>query len=407
MTGTALGQIIALAFSVIVSRLYSPEDFATLEHFAMLLGILGVVAAGRYEAAIMLPKDHQDAYQLLRLVFRVAFWFSVAIAVLTLVFANPISIALGNPQMPSVLWLTGPVVFLFAVTTGLQYWFGRLKTYRTVATSKTLFSLISEPLKVGFSKLIQGGIGLSAAVSAGHAVSAGYAWWKFKRSNEARTLVFDKKRMREVALEYKDYPRFSAPGTLLNRLSQWSHIALFGALYGEPGLIVIGFMGLARRVVLGPLSMIANSFSQVYFQRITEIDDNELKGYYVRSLRQFLLLGFAMIAVVWLLPDKTMAVIFGQEWYESLEYLRILVFWFAANFTASSLSFIMHRIRRQKQILLLDALHFALILIALLAAWFAGLDAKSAIAVFVAAKVIYFIFNVLITLRFLSALKNE
>ncbi|MBI1265874.1 MAG: oligosaccharide flippase family protein [Cryomorphaceae bacterium] len=402
MTGTALGQLIALAFSVVVSRLYSPTEFATLEQFAMILGVLGVIAGARYEAAIMLPKSNTDARHLLALVMRIGFWFSLALTVVCFLAEDLIVSWLGNEGLKGLTWLIGPSVFFFIVTTGLGYWFSRQKQYKPVATGKTLFSVVSEPFKVLFAKFKLGGAGLVWSVGIAHFVAATYSWWRFTTITPEKFKGIDKKLMRSLAREYKDYPRYSMFGTLLNRLSQWSHIAIFGYLYGPAGLVSIGFLGLSRRIIMAPLSMLATSFSQVYFQRITEIDDADLKAYYLKSLWRFTLIGLAMIVFIWILPDNSMALVFGSEWYDVMQYLRILVFWFAANFTASALSFILHRIHRQKLIFQLDALHFVLILVALYAAWWSGLEPLEAMVVFVAAKVVYFIFNVLITLRFLS-----
>lgn len=402
MTGTAIGQLIAIAFSVVVSRLYSPTEFAALEQFAMILGILGVVAGARYEAAIMLPKSNNDARHLLALVVRIGFWFSLALTIIAFLLEDTIIRWLGNEGLAGLTWLIGPGVFFFLITTALSYWFSRQKQYKPVATSKTLFSVVSEPSKIILAKMNFGVGGLIWSVCGGHLFSALYSWWRFRSLTHERLNDIDKKLMGSLAREYKDYPKYSMFGTLLNRLSQWLHIALFGYLYGAPGLVAIGFLGLSRRIIMAPLSMLATSFSQVYFQRITEIDDSELKSYYLRSIGRFSLIGLAMIIFIWLLPDNSMAIVFGDEWYDVMSYLRILVFWFAANFTASALSYILHRIRRQKLIFQLDALHFVLILAALTGAWYAGLEPIDAMVVFVVAKVVYFVFNVLITLRFLS-----
>lgn len=402
MTGTALGQLIALAFSVVVSRLYSPTEFATLEQFAMILGVLGVIAGARYEAAIMLPKSNTDARHLLALVLRIGFWFSIVLTAVCFLLEDLIISWLGNEGLSGLTWLIGPSVFFFIVPTALGYWFSRQKQYKPVATGKTLFSVISEPFKVIFAKFKFGASGLVWSVSAAQFVSAIYSWRRFAFLTPEKLKGIDRERMRSLAIEYKDYPKYSMFGTLLNRLSQWLHIAMFGYLYGAAGLVSIGFLGLSRRIIMAPLSMLATSFSQVYFQRITEIEDADLKPYYLKSLGRFALIGLTMIAFIWILPDNSMAFVFGNEWYDVMQYLRILVFWFAANFTASALSFILHRIRRQKLIFQLDALHFILILIALYGAWWSGLEPLEAMVVFVAAKVVYFIFNVLVTLRFLS-----
>ncbi len=56
VTGTAFGQLIVLAASPLVTRLYTPADFGVLGVFSAFLGILGIAVTLRYELAIPLPR---------------------------------------------------------------------------------------------------------------------------------------------------------------------------------------------------------------------------------------------------------------------------------------------------------------------------------------------------------------
>ena len=56
-----LDQLIPILASVLLTRLYSPNDFAVLAYFLTITGIISVIAGGRYEVAIMLPKENVKA----------------------------------------------------------------------------------------------------------------------------------------------------------------------------------------------------------------------------------------------------------------------------------------------------------------------------------------------------------
>lgn len=403
MTGTALGQVIALVLSLVVTRFYTPEMFASLEHFAMILGILGVVAGGKYEPAIMLPEKSTSALNVFALSLRIGLVVSLVAFVITLFFNHQIANALGNPELANVLFLVGPATFLFVFTTGCTYWFGRKKKYKPVASSKTLFSAVSEPSKIGFGAIGFKPGGLVWGVFLGHVFTAFYLWIAFVKDMKKGFSGVTKTGIRSVAEKYKDYPKFSIAGSLLNRTAQWLHIALFGILYEEKGLIAVGVLGLCRRILMTPLNVLSTSFSQVYFQRITELKDNQvLRTYYIRSLLRFALIGAVMIGAVWMIPEGIMTFVFGEGWEPVLPFLRILVFWFAANFTVSSLGFILHRVQKQRAMLKLDAVHFILVLVALLGAYQLGMDELGALRAFVLAKVIYFAINIIVTLQLLK-----
>lgn len=61
MTGTTIAQAIPIANTPILTRLYTLADFGLLALFVAVTSILGSIANGRYEMAIMLPKKDEDA----------------------------------------------------------------------------------------------------------------------------------------------------------------------------------------------------------------------------------------------------------------------------------------------------------------------------------------------------------
>ena len=69
MTGTSLAQAIPIIISPILTRIYTPEDFGLLALFLSITNIIGSVANGRYELAIMLPKEDEDAINIAALGF--------------------------------------------------------------------------------------------------------------------------------------------------------------------------------------------------------------------------------------------------------------------------------------------------------------------------------------------------
>ncbi|MGB0423045.1 MAG: lipopolysaccharide biosynthesis protein [Flavobacteriales bacterium] len=393
--GTASGQAIALGLSFIVTRIYDPSMFATLEQFAMILGVLGAVAGGKYELTIMLADKKETAFRLLRSTIHISLLVAVITSVLGLLFKSQVAHLLGNSKIENLLWLIGPALFCFVVTTALGYWFGRHKRFGPAATSKTLFSSVSEPLKIGFGKLNLIPSGLLYGVTLGHLFSSVFMWFKLDK-NEQKGLL--KKNPSKAHLkEFSNYPKLILPGSLLNRLAQWLHIALFGLLYGEIGLVAVGILGLCRRVLMQPLNIFSNSFAQVYYQKLTEKSGGQLKGFYMKMLGMFSAVSLFMIALIWILPDNTMSFFFGEEWLKVMEYLRILIFWFATNFTVGSLGFVLHRIQAQKKLLVLDACHLFFVLFAMLLAYILEFDIKGALIAFVVAKVLYLIVNVLTT----------
>src|SRR5699024_8009724 len=66
-SGTAAAQIIAMALSPIITRLYGPEAYGLMGTFMAIVSIVAPIAALTYPIAIVLPKSDQDAKGIIRL----------------------------------------------------------------------------------------------------------------------------------------------------------------------------------------------------------------------------------------------------------------------------------------------------------------------------------------------------
>lgn len=74
MTGTTIAQAIPIAISPILTRIYTPEDFGVFALYMAIASIVAVVATGRYEMAIMLPKKDSDAINIVALSILISFF---------------------------------------------------------------------------------------------------------------------------------------------------------------------------------------------------------------------------------------------------------------------------------------------------------------------------------------------
>lgn len=397
MSGAVIAQALGLILSFVLTRYYTPEEFGTLEQFAMVLGVLGVLVTGKYEFAILLPKEKLRSDALARLAIRICLISSGAIGLLFIIFRSNIANYYHNDDWNYVSWFVGITLLGFGLSSILSYRLNRFEKYKAMSVSKALFSFVSEPSKLILAFFEVGSLGLVMSVVGGHAITTFYL---IKNNKGILQLRKHLKIQNEVAREFRAYPTYNLAGSLLNRLAQWAHIALFSYFFG---LAAIGYLGLCRRVAMLPLTLFSSSFSQVYYKRITSIENaSELKQNYLSNLKRLALLGFAMILIVWIVPDNTMTILFGDDWASVLDYLRVLIFWFVANFTVSAVSFVNHRIRAQKMMFFLDLFHLVLVIIAIFIAWKSDFQELDSIKALVLAKVIYYLIHILATLRALN-----
>ena len=400
MIGTVAGQALVFLLSPVVFRLFTPEDITSLEQVTMMITVLSVVVTGKYEFAIMHPREKSDAIHLVALTILVSLGVSLFFLLISLFFSDLIATEYGNPKLSSYLWTVPVALFFTGVFNAFNYWFSRTKEYKVAAKSKLYSAVAAEPLKIGFGYLSWGTAGLMFANTLGTFISALQAYLVFVKSQPKQLIQVSKKRMKELAILHKDYPLFSIWGSVLNRIAQWAHVGIFTAYFG---LVGVGLMALSRRVLFAPLNVLSNSYSQVFFQRISEIEDaKELRGLYYKSLFRFLLFSAAMVIFIQALPDGTTAFLFGEPWRNAIHYLKVLSFWFALNFVTSNLATITYRIQMQRAGFFLDAFHFVLVMASVYYAHWSGMNEWQATKVLVGAKVMYFTVNILVVALFLE-----
>jgi hypothetical protein len=103
--GTALSQGLIVLASPLLTRLYSPASFGAFTVFVSLLSVLSCVATLRYELAIPLPKDDDEALTTCILSGAVTLFYTAATAVPLLFFSTAIAELAGVPEIAPYLWL--------------------------------------------------------------------------------------------------------------------------------------------------------------------------------------------------------------------------------------------------------------------------------------------------------------
>ncbi|HIB85036.1 MAG TPA: translocase, partial [Chromatiaceae bacterium] len=140
MTGTTLAQAIPIAISPILTRLYTPEDFGVLALYMAVTALVSAIATGRYELAIMLPKNDVDAANIVALTITVTSMISLVTLSVVMIYNTEITLLLGNPEISNWLYIVPLTVFLTGVYQSLNYWSNRKKHYKRLSTSRVLQS---------------------------------------------------------------------------------------------------------------------------------------------------------------------------------------------------------------------------------------------------------------------------
>ncbi|HDI3213719.1 TPA: oligosaccharide flippase family protein, partial [Vibrio cholerae] len=270
MTGTGIAQAIPIAIIPILTRMFSPEDFGLLALYAACVSILGVVATGRYEIAIMLPKDDEDARLLLQLSMLVALFFSFLISIPISIWNAQIARFLGNEDIAVWLYLVPVSVLFTGIYQALTYWNNRQKKFINTAVSR-----VNQSLFQGFAQTSLGFLQVSGGLICGQFVGiVSGSIYLLKKDRNYKSLIRKSKinSIQKQGIKYHKFPTYGVWGALCDAGAVQMPVILLTKFYSNS---VTGMFSLTFRVLNMPTSIISSAIAQVLFQKVVEISQTE------------------------------------------------------------------------------------------------------------------------------------
>lgn len=336
MTGTGIAQAIPIAIIPILTRIFSPEDFGLLALYAACVSILGVVATGRYEIAIMLPKDDEDARLLLQLSMLVALFFSFLISIPISIWNAQIARFLGNEDIAVWLYLIPVSVLFTGIYQALTYWNNRQKKFINTAVSR-----VNQSLFQGFAQTSLGFLQVSGGLICGQFVGiVSGSIYLLKKDRNYKSLIRKSKinSIQKQGIKYHKFPTYGVWGALCDAGAVQMPVILLTKFYSNS---VTGMFSLTFRVLNMPTSIISSAIAQVLFQKVVEISQTEPEKLNIYIIKMFLLLFiiyFPAVPVLFIWGESLFSIIFGNEWSQAGVYAGYLVIAVAVRFAVSPLS---------------------------------------------------------------------
>ena len=348
MTGTAIAQAIPVLISPILSRLYTPEDFGVLGLFMSIAAVLGVIATGRYELAIMLPEKKRDAYNLLALSLFLTLVVSVFTLILVLIFKKTVTLFFDEPGIEPWLYLLPVVVLFVGIFQAFNYWSTRQKTFKRNAVGRVSQSTIMSATNVGMGIAKAGSSGMILGYILGQFVGAlVLAWQTLTHLKEFRKEI-TRKEIIENAKKYKSFIRINTPHAFIDSLQNNGIIYLIMYFFSK---MILGSYFFAFRVLKAPVGLIGNAIYQVFYQKATEAlkERREIQTLVKRIYRNLFLIGFPVFLLLFIFAQPVFTFVFGEKWEISGEIAQILMPWLFLNFMVSPVSCIAIIMNKQRE----------------------------------------------------------
>ena len=350
-TGTAVAQAVPVFVAPVLTRIYSPKDFGLLLLFTSLVAVGSVIACARYELAIVLPDDEDDAAALFALSVAIAGVVSSILLICFAISPRRLAVFLGNPAIEYWLFLVPVVIFLSASFGALTYVTTRDQAFGLLARAKVLQAVAGNGSQLGLGQILPGPSGLLV----GNAISSSAAIRSLVRNGRARgsLRMTSAARIRRVAVRYADFPKYSLASGLAQSLSLLIISILVARYYSADAL---GQYSLALRVFAIPTTLVAGSVGHVFFQRASQEFQKSatIAPVFRKTFRVLAIISAVSSGLLFLILPSLFDFAFGSAWREAGELARSLLPGFALQFIVAPLTFSMIVLGRVRLGLLVD-----------------------------------------------------
>ncbi len=320
-----VSQIIPFITSPLLGRIYSPELFSVLALFLSTVNILDVFATLKYDLAIVVADNENDAAATLWLCIIINSLLSMLILA-----ATPFVILLFPGfvgDQSGWLFLVPLSVLFTSLFTALSYYNLRLDRYKRITQANIVRSVTAAVLQVGLGLLGFGAYGLMLGQVTAYLVACILLLYDARRYLPRPSLSL----IKAAAKRHRKFPLFTLPGTLANTLS-YNLVSYFLNGFFVPAQL--GYYTLVNQVLNTPLTVISGAVGNVFLKK--SADDATAKSLSVKTFdaitRALFCLSVPIFAVLFLFATPILRIFLGEQWAAAGDMVRALIPMFFVRF---------------------------------------------------------------------------
>lgn len=361
--GNVLSQIIIIATSPLLTRLYTPDQIGVLTAFTSIMFLLLVCVSLRFETAIPIPRQSAAAVNLLALSIVISIFISAIYLCIFLNWGKSIVTVLKMPNLLPYLPVLSLCIFSTGVMQALNNWCIRQSQFGQVSANKVIQSvvLVATQLSMSFS----GSLGLLLGVTAGRIAGVAALTRTTVKENRSDLKAISLLGMKGVAVEYRKFPLLSSWSAVFNMAADQLPYLLLGVYYGPT---VLGWFALAQRVLGLPFAFIGASIGEVYVIEASKLlssehDKHRINMLFWRLVKNTFLIGLPILAFIAYFASWCFSVAFGKEWVESGQFVQVLSILFLLQLVTNPIGKSLYIIERQDLQLLVEAIRMILVFV--------------------------------------------
>ncbi len=405
--GVALAQVLPFLFYPVLGRIFTAEEFGLLAVLTSITSVLAVVGSGKYESGILVAGDKNEAANLaLFAVVMGLATMAVSWVLMQFVLIRPLTAWLDEPQLEHWIFVCPLAAFFIIVFNVYNEWCVRESYFKALSVNKIVNSAaitLSKTL-LGFVKICSQGLVVGDLV--GRAISAAGCVVRalYHDGNTFRQTRWAE--MRRCAVKFKEFPKYTMPGQLLNTIGQAIPILLITAFFSKDE---VGQFSMAMTIFAIPINVISTALRDVYRQRANEEyrQRGECLASFDRLLKLLLLLGGAgLLLFVWFLPWLTQLFL-GAQWLPAGQYAQILAPAMVLSLVAGPLSGIFIVTEKLRAFFYWQVIYVVTTLVSVLVGgWLLG-TMEATLILFAVLRGVAYLISILMTRRYAKGIRTR
>lgn len=336
ITGTGLGQFITIASSVILTRLFTPDEYASFALFYAAVNIVSIVAAGRFELAILIPKKEDEAKSLVALCLILSVITSLLTLTGVIIYDFWLHEYWPNKNFNVWFYLIVPAVFILGAYKAMNYWSTRHKTYKLNALGRILISAVVASLGIvfGFFGFIPG---LIIAFVVGNLVGLIALSADIISDRRVFFAGVNRASIKSIFSKHSAFAKINVPHALVDNFQANGVVFIIASFFTDA---LVGLYDHTFRMLRAPLSLIGSAYYQVFYQKITQqhYSASEIKKMVLSVYKRTFLIGIIPFSLIFLFAPAIFGFVWGENWREAGVIAQIIAPWLFLNFIVSPVS---------------------------------------------------------------------
>jgi len=312
-SANAGSQFVILAFTPLLTRLFSPAEFGLAAIFTTMLNITASICVWKFDRIIPNSKHPREVAVLSMVGFGFLTLYCFTVFTLIVQESSLLSLWQGFEQLGSLLYLLPIAIYFVGIRDLCHSWHVWKSDMVPVSNARWFYALSYIGFSLLFALIGHNYIGLVAGRVIAFAVAGIYLIYSCREL----VLLFTRKNISDLkSILNKAVPLASqsCAVTVLNTFSKSLIIVFVSQLFG---LAVVGQYALVTRLVLTPMQVITKSLGLSFWSRAAELarekSFRKLQKLYLKVIAVMILLALA-VAAVSLLSRFYLPIILGSQW---------------------------------------------------------------------------------------------